>query len=650
MGLVNKLLDSLVTRNAVQQTDGFRSTELYTRNFNPVEFFAGINKSGKYDNFYGDANAIVQEASNYPFYYKDAKNRILEPKRNAFAYYLNNPNDEYSQRKVLQQIYTELMTKGASEIFIWRKDGRGETSHFVAGRKYNEADFRGITLVSGYDRSKLSESDRKDIITITHGVSQSNVFMGYSPSQASQSWRAMQDEMSLHMTAFAKNGGMPLGEFIITAPSPEEYVKLRSKLEDKITGAKNNGKVLYSYRPSEAKQSQIEWVQYSSRDVQDYTGQLEFADKKMTQNWGVPNTIKGTNDNENYATARVAEQVFIKYKIKSVVNDVLDQLNFQLQKRFNLSGEVAVTIVMPEVADESLVKIQATTQQVALFDQKIAEGYTPASIVAAYSLPESFLLLERDTNSTSRQNTLKTPKNSQIQHNHSHSDEKEPEYVRHYQNALSKDEKKRLEDGFQRILDDYAHKLIREGADKDIITKFEGQMVDHFGEMYGELYGKSVDDVANKLLPLLDTVDVAGLNLTDNELEAAKKQYEKRVKDFSASFAEQITKIEGETLEVRDASAKPHIEMVKVTESEHTRIVSELNCWTKAQEEFPVRVFKTWHARPDACAECADLSGIKIDVTALFINNHSDEIYEVQGGGLHQRCRCYVQYEMEKEK
>src|SRR5690606_37777631 len=199
----------------------------------------------------------------------------------------------------------------------------------------------------------------------------------------------------------------PLGKFIITAPSPEEYKKVREKLEPEIAGARNNGKILFDYRPSDSKITQIEWVQFTSEKVQDYTKQLEFSEKKMTQNFGVPGTIKGTNDGENYASARVSQLVFIEYTIKPIITDFLTQFAHKLSQRFELSGELKVNIPLPEIADESLVKIQATKQQVELFDAKLAEGYTPESIVSAYGLPESFLLLERAESTESSSNTPK---------------------------------------------------------------------------------------------------------------------------------------------------------------------------------------------------------------------------------------------------
>lgn len=647
MGIIKNIFNNSLIKNAVQQQKNDITTQFYSNSINPYDIFNNkSNIAGKYDNFYGDSNKLVSVAASCGLYYVDSKSDILgDTKENTFAYYIKNPNDSYPQTKVLSQVYTELITHGHCDLFFYHKDGTNESRVF--DKKYKEDDFRGITLVSGEDKSRLTKKELSNVVRITYGVSQQNVFMGYSPTQAAQSWRKMQDEMGLHMTKFAQNSGMPIGQWLITAQNPEEYAKIKNKLEEKTAGAKNNGKVLYSYVPSDAKQPQIAWQQFTSKEVQDYTKQLEFAEKKMSQDFGVPGTIKGTNDSENYATAGVSRQNFMLYTIKPLVDSTKEQLQFFLAKRFILTGELKSNIVIPELADESLVRIGATAKQVALYDQKIAEGYTPESIVAAYSLPESFLLLEKvNQNKSNSINEVTKTCNC----GHCHNDPKtELDLVREYQNKFTKAERADIEAKFTKITNEYSDNILKNGLNDEAKAVFEGQMAAEFSSQYEKLYDKTLDDVSAALTDIIGTIDVASLNLTDEELAEAVKQYNERVQSFSESFATQIDALEGETLEVKQLKSEPYVKRVVVTESEHTRIVSELKCWTKSAEEFPVKVYKTWYTQNDSnvCPECQELDGTTIDVTALFINNPSDEIYEVQGGGLHPNCRCSVKYEME---
>src|SRR5690606_27109801 len=302
---------------------------------------------------------------------------------------------------------------------------------------------------------------------------------------------------------------------------------------------------------------------FTSKHVQDYTKQLEFSEKKMTQNFGVPGTIKGTNDGENYATARVSQLVFIEYTIKPIITDFLTQFAHKLSQRFDLSGELKVNIPLPEIADESLVKIQATKQQVELFDAKLAEGYTPESIVSAYDLPESFLLLERAESTESSSNTPKNALKQQIHENMA-------------KNALTEYERDQIEAKYREVTKEYADRILRDGINDEIRETFENKMGVVFSSEYVRLYDKALDDVAKALTEILDVVDISDLHLTDEELEEAVKQYNRRVSDFSKTFAADVAKLPGETLEVRSRAAQPNIERVAVTETEHTRIVSEL--------------------------------------------------------------------------
>ena len=639
MGLIDNYLQKRKTvASAVQDMQKNNQTELYSSLGNWEKLALGMQGAkgaGKYDNFYENTNRIVTGAAKYPFYYT-IDNEVADPDKNIFAYYIKNPNESFPQRKVAEQIYTELITHGYTDIFFWRKDGKAETRLFEDNKQYKEDTFRGFTLVSGYDAGRLSKEDKKNIVRITYGASQANVFMGYSPTQAAMSWRKLQDALGLHTTKFAENAGMPIGTFIISTDNGEEYVKIKNELNKRTIGAKNNGKVLFSWKPSLAKDTapQIQWVQFTSKDVQDYVPQMEFSDKKIGKAFGVPGTIKGSNDGENYATASVSKQNFTEWTIKPLVDTLKDQLDFHLRQRFAMSGEIRVDVEIPELADESLVRIQATQMQVTLFDNKIAEGYTAESVVKAYNLPERFLLLEQasDNNQGNQSKAKKVVEN---------------EFTRHYQNVLTAKDKKELEDGFYKILSDYRDFILANGLDGIAMQDFENLMTAHFADSYKTIFEATLPTVAHELAEILETVDISELELTDDEIKYAQEQYAKRVHDFSESFSKQINEIEGTTLQVRSVKSESHVKMVQVTEAEHTRIVSELKTWTKAQEEFPVRVYKTWHIRPGACELCQSLADIRIDVTELFIDNPNvSEIYEVSGGGAHQQCRCYVQYEM----
>src|SRR5690606_18927242 len=103
MGLIDNFRLNRLVKNAVQEQQGFNDrgydASVYTRNidYNKL-FFDGTNKAGKYDNFYADSSKRASIDSQYPFYYVK-RDKVIDPKEGTFAYYLENPNDDYPQKK-----------------------------------------------------------------------------------------------------------------------------------------------------------------------------------------------------------------------------------------------------------------------------------------------------------------------------------------------------------------------------------------------------------------------------------------------------------------------------------------------------------------------------------------------------------------------
>lgn len=130
--------------------------------------------------------------------------------------------------------------------------------------------------------------------------------------------------------------------------------------------------------------------------------------------------------------------------------------------------------------------------------------------------------------------------------------------------------------------------------------------------------------------------------LSTSELSYAKKEYHRRVSRFSKRFEENVSKLEGEKLEVYDGENKVSSVRSPITKKEHSGVIDRLRGWSKEPDDFPVRIIKAWKADKNACEDCRDLADIAIDTTPLFIGNHTDEIYERTGGGMHDGCKCFT--------
>lgn len=137
------------------------------------------------------------------------------------------------------------------------------------------------------------------------------------------------------------------------------------------------------------------------------------------------------------------------------------------------------------------------------------------------------------------------------------------------------------------------------------------------------------------------------INLTQEELNYANKQYQKRVSDFSKKFSDEVSSIEGSNLQVYDNTTLKNSKLVALEKEKHYKIIQQLQTWDKSVDDLPFRIIKTWKSKPTACSDCKDMANTAIDVTSLFIGNLTDEVYEVQSGGLHEGCECIVRYEIE---
>lgn len=613
-----------------------RNQVITASNVNSVREYLGYLDNGKYDNYYADINRIIQEAPNHKFYYVVDDNTVDV---GNVAEVLLAPNDDYGQYKFLQQVYTEILTRGKVDLKFWHLENGKET--FYINGNQNESNFSGITIVSEEDRSRDNRLDRGHYITITYGANQSNVFLGYSPTQAAENWRKMIDAMGLHMTAFAKNAGMPLGKFIITAPSVEDFRKIKKNLDVNIAGNKNNGKIIYDYKPSEASSSQIEWVQFTSDKAQDYSSSLEFAERQKSQMFGVPGIIKGTGEDANYATARVSEYIFVRYTITGLVRDVLAQFNHILRTKFAIAGEIKADVELPELADETLVKVQATREQLDLYERKVAEGYDPRSIITALNLPERFLLLEKVKDPDL---TLEAEERAPEQNKARNLVKNEPVSV---SDTVSEEYMQGLEADYRSYALEYAEQLAINEAEAQRV--FINAMTARFDEARGYLYSEAVSTMSVSLLDSFETVDLEQFNLSDAERELALKKYRERVELFAENFKASVLEFDGDSVEFKQR-AEANAERIAITEAEHVKIISQLDAWEKASEELPIRVFKRWKARPTACDVCRELHDMEVDVSVSFKENEGvdAEFSEVKAGSAHPRCHCTVYYEYER--
>ena len=85
---------------------------------------------------------------------------------------------------------------------------------------------------------------KDDVIALSLNVNPYCLTRGYSPSQAVQKWATADDYIAEYQTATFRNGAVPAGELIITAPTVEDYNEIVDQLQKAHRGANNTNNLI----------------------------------------------------------------------------------------------------------------------------------------------------------------------------------------------------------------------------------------------------------------------------------------------------------------------------------------------------------------------------------------------------------------------
>lgn len=360
-------------------------------------FLCGTN--GVYDNAFPDITRIAESFAEVTPYAIDSKGkRIEKPPRVLEALY--NPNEEMSGAEFLETLIVMMLVHPTAYILVWRYDG-GEVK---AGGPITKDNIAGFTFLQSPSVSRVGDSvqyftedgvyTQNDVITLSLNVNPYNVLQGYSPSQAVKKWATVDDYIAEYQMGVFRNGAVPAGEMIITAPTIEEYNAIVDQLQAAHRGANNANNIVYTHRPTSSLDGKpmaaaVEWVPFAQSNKEMTLESLfNQANKKIDMNFGVPEEVKGYLQNSNYASAEVADYVFSRRVLYPKLVKVYSRLNHELNRIMGGMG-VAITFdyELPVLTDTR--KVQTETLQML-----IGSGFSVESAVAALQLPRSFLQLE----------------------------------------------------------------------------------------------------------------------------------------------------------------------------------------------------------------------------------------------------------------
>lgn len=358
----------------------------------------GEFKSNDYENAYPSISKITNKFMKIRPYAVDAKGEKVDTPTAVInaLYHPNMLNSSVEFREALSLMY---LVHPKTHILVWRKEG----GRIVPGGRITAQNIAGFTFMEGV---AVVTVGGKSIYTVTtengsNTYSDSEVITlrglnpyrintgGFSATQAACKWTTIDDYIAQYQKGFFENGAVPSGEFVITAPTTKEFDNIVDKMQEKHKGAGKNNNIVYTYRPIDAAtgkpiQAQIEWIPYAVTNRELSLKDLfDQANKKVDSAYGVPASIRGVGENNNYATARTDQQNFMENVVDPIALKIWTGFTHELNRiTGGLGVAISYDIVIPALADEEKVKEEHGKIRDERIQAWLDKGYTAPSVKA----------------------------------------------------------------------------------------------------------------------------------------------------------------------------------------------------------------------------------------------------------------------------
>lgn len=368
-------------------------------------YFLDCYDEDRYASIYPSVKAIAGEFMKIRPYAVGADG---EPKQNVPALNaLYHPNQLDSSVAFFEKLAVMNLTHRNTYLLVWRRGEGGA----VPGGEITPQNIAGYTFLENpaidrrdgrtYYRMGAQEFSDMEVLTIPGGVDPTGLYKGYAPGVASRRWATLDEYIADFQQGFFENGAVPAGQFIITSASKQDFDDTVERLQEAHRGAGKNNNVTYTPRPvnpqdGKPSQAKIEWVpfQQTNKDI-DFKSLFEQANNRIDSTFGVPASIRGVGENNNYATARTDQQNFIRFTVEPLALRIYTQITHELNR---ITGGLGVAITfkleLPAIADEEKVQAETKNIEVAALLKLVEQGYSLDTAVTALNLSPRYKLLE----------------------------------------------------------------------------------------------------------------------------------------------------------------------------------------------------------------------------------------------------------------
>jgi phage portal protein BeeE len=377
----------------------------------------------KYENGYSSIRAISNRFMTLRPYAIDPNGKPYTTPPNLINV-LARPNQDMSGLDFRDTLAVMAMVHDNTYVLVWERVGNEVRP---ARENIPEERIAGFTFLENVLEITIDDKVQYEVYTSgekavyypyqvidLHDVNPGNLSKGYSPSKAARRWTRIDDYIADYQSGFFENGAVPAGQFIITAPTAQEYKDIVSNLKKKHKGAGKNNNVTYTYAPLDPTtgkpgQAAITWVPFNTTNKDLALKDIfEQANKKIDSVYGVSAFIRSIDEAPNFATAQVIERNFVENTVRPFALKKWARFQHELNRiTGGLGYGITFELHTPHIAEEQ--KASAETNQIRFTTIKamIDAGFTYESAVEALDLPNNWKLLKAGD---STDTTINNPK------------------------------------------------------------------------------------------------------------------------------------------------------------------------------------------------------------------------------------------------
>lgn len=667
------------------------------REQNPGYSFLNCYEADTYASIYPSIKAIANEFMTIRPYSINANGKPVE---SVAVNALYHPNQQDSSVAFFEKLAVMNLTHRKTYLLVWRREGNeakpgGDiTPQNIAG--YTFLENPGITRRDGHTLYNVGSQEFSDqeVIVIPGGVDPYDLYGGYAPGEASRRWAKLDDYIADYQAGFFENGAVPAGQFIITAASGEDFNDIVDKMQARHRGAGKNNNVTYTPRPVDQAtgkpvDAQVEWIPFASTNREiDFKNLFEQANKRIDSAFGVPASIRGVGENNNYATAQTDQQNFIRFTVSPLALRIYTQITHELNRITNgLGVAITYTLVLPAISDEQKTQAETKTLEVAALTSLITAGFSLDSTVDALRLSNSYKLLKQGAGKTEIDNdkpevdeggeVTESPDPEKIDGvtplNKAAAKRTNPKAALTDQEKLEKAARKFLKSQINKAIDEVDPSDQGEFTQDQLETFVDEALIAITSMLVASGDLQHEEGIALLLAFGIDTENITAFKLTDDKLAAYRTYLLNVGNSYGSDTTTAIRAVldrgaaEGLTAneikkQLRGLTDLEEYRVTRLARTETARAGGNGSLYSMQQidDETPATIYKVWNTTSsNPCPQCQALNGTRKRVGEAFLNN--GEQLQLEDGGVfvntfvdadiasvHPNDECVMTYEVER--